>query len=391
MYFQTIDDKNDCVAYYCDNKLIFNETPKNITKTWNYAQFLENQTQVEYASLYCDGRSLEEVCPSELKDEYVSARNTLKAFLNSIKEAKVDLNQSCLFYYIPDRVLVNWCEIKNKITEYVFENYEKPENYDYLLSITKLLTKTKYQKLNIDYSKLNDKLLEKRAIELLVGKTPYINYNLYGTKTGRLSTKKNSFPILTMNKLFRKIIIPKNNLFVSFDYNAYDLRILLSLSGIEQPIEDLHDWNTEKIFKNKKTRESAKETMFSWLYDLNKNNYEIEKYYDRQKILKNYWNGKEIKNPYGKILECDKYHAINYLIQSTGAELILRKALEVDEILKSSKSFISFTIHDNIVVDFAKEDKHLVEKIKKIMEKTCLGNFKVNISIGKNFGEMIDC
>ena len=69
------------------------------------------------------------------------------------------------------------------------------------------------------------------------GTTPRVSYDLFGTVTGRLSTKQGSFPILNYKKELRGAIRPKWDCFVELDYNAAEVRTLLSLSGEQQPKE----------------------------------------------------------------------------------------------------------------------------------------------------------
>ena len=78
---------------------------------------------------------------------------------------------------------------------------------------------------------------------------PYVVYDPFKSKTGRLVTK-NSFPILTMDKNYRKILKPNNDWFIEFDFNAAELRVLLGLLGKEQPQEDLHEWNKKNVYKD---------------------------------------------------------------------------------------------------------------------------------------------
>jgi len=88
------------------------------------------------------------------------------------------------------------------------------------------------------------------------GKTSYISYDIYGSVTGRLTTKPNSFPILNLKKEIADIVVPKNDAFIQFDFNGAEIRTLLSLSGEPQPKEDIHEFNS-KILKC--SRDQAKE------------------------------------------------------------------------------------------------------------------------------------
>jgi len=389
--FQTLDDKNECVGIYYDGDLYFNdELPEGISQTWTYAPFLSNR-EIGYGSIYCRGKSLDDVCPTHLKEDWEDAKNKLKAFHRSFYESKVDMNENCFYDLVPKRFLLNFCEVKNRITEYVFKKHEKPENYDFMIDLHKFTSKIEFNKLNIDLTVLQRSLISfkqrhirKRLMETL----PYIKYDPFGTKTGRLTTKKNSFPILTIAKEHRGIIKPKNQWFVEFDFNAAELRTLLGLYEKEQPKQDIHDWNVKNIYKSQTTRDVAKQRVFAWLYNPKAKDNKLNAVYDRDGVLKKYYDGSTVRTFFDRTIPADDHHALNYIIQSTTSDLFLRRALKVDEYLEDKESNVCFTIHDSLIIDLVEKEKHLIPEIKKIFADTELGTFKVNISAGKDFGNM---
>ena len=88
------------------------------------------------------------------------------------------------------------------------------------------------------------------------------------------------------------------------------------------------------------------------------------------------------------MIEADKHHALNYIVQSTAADLFLRQMIGVWKLLKGKQSQIAFCLHDSLVIDLAEKDTAIINEIKEEFAKTELGSFKVNIFGGKNFGEM---
>ena len=284
MIFQSLDDKGACVVVYVNGKLHFDSLPEDLTRTWDYASFLRDR-EIEYARLYCNGQTLDQACPEHLLDGWHEKSAKLKAFLVSFRESKVSLSDNCFFDLVPERFLLDFCEIKNEITKYVLKTYEKPKNYDFLRDVSAILAQIRQNELDIDEDALKDRLYEfkvRQFVNKLTRTNNYIDFNLFGTKTGRLSTRKNSFPIMTMDKTYRKILKPKNDCFVELDFNAAELRTLLALSGIEQPQEDLHDWNIQNVFRGMGTREEAKKRVFAWLYNPAAKDYLLDRTYDRE-------------------------------------------------------------------------------------------------------------
>jgi hypothetical protein len=217
---------------------------------------------------------------------------------------------------------------------------------------------------------------------------PFCRYNIDGTKTGRLTTQKASFPIMTMDKDFRSIVRPTNGWFVELDFNAAELRTLMALGGAETPLEDIHDWNMHNLFPKSTTRDEAKQRFFSWLYDDNKTNPYLSKYYDRDKVRQLYWKNGFVKTMFGREIEADRKHALNYIIQSTTADLVLRQVIKVHKMLQGMQTHIAFTIHDNIVLDMPYEERYNIPMLVEEFSNTALGKFLVNVKAGKDFGSL---
>ena len=324
MLFQALDDKQECIGIYLDGKLIFDDLTDYLTKTCNYSKFLEDR-DIEYAKLYCSGKTLSEVCPEHLKERWEETNGRMKAFYRSFMEAKVSLRDNCFFDLVPERHLMAYCDIKDRITDYVLRNYEKPKNYDHLLSTLKIATDIKTQNLDIDASKVTVSPKTRNLLKKVRSSDTYVNYNIFGTKTGRLTTINGSFPILTIKKELRTMIKPQNDCFLELDFNAAELRTVLALLGKEQPPIDLHKWNNKNAYKGILTREKAKKRIFAWLYNPNSKDALSEKFYDRGKIKENFFNGKEIETVFNRKIKADDYHAFNYIIQSTSSDLFLDK------------------------------------------------------------------
>ena len=387
MFFQTLDDKEQCVGIYADGRLFFDSFPENLTHTWKLTT-IHPHAEVQSAWIYASGASLSTVAPQDISEAIESLTRKLRAYLKSFKLAKINLREHCFFDMVPEDFLTQYCEIKNKISEHVFNNYSKPENYEHLMHTHCLLQKIKNKKLKTDASDCKSLFLSsahRKTMNSLLSADNYINYNLFGTVTGRLTTLPDSFPILTLKKDFRKIIKPHNKWFVSLDYNGAEVRTLLALSGQQQPHTDIHQWNVENIFGEKDIeREEAKTMFFSWLYNPDSKTINTE-YYDRKKVLDEWYDGEKIRTPFKREIDVDQRKALNYLIQSTTADIVLDRASAIDKYLSGKKSFISHIVHDEIVIDLADEERSLLPEIKSIFSNNKLAEYVVNLRCGKNY------
>tara|TARA_R110000824_G_scaffold192233_3_gene374257 strand:- start:151 stop:1344 length:1194 start_codon:yes stop_codon:yes gene_type:complete len=391
LIFQTLDDKRECVGIYAEGNMTFDELPDGLTACWAPVPYLEGK-EIEYASLYCEGKTPDQVCPDSLRDDWDECNEKMKAFYRSFMLAQVSLDENCFFDIVPVRFLMKYCELRTKITKHVLEAYEKPKNYDYLFAMTNILTKISHNVLNIELSSLNSTMHHEktRRFRQKAEKLPkHIKYNLFGTKTGRLTTRKSSFPIMTMNKEFRSVVKPTNSYFLELDFNAAEIRTLLALAGAKQPLEDIHAWNlAQGMGEGVETREDAKKAFFSWLYDEKKKNEKLEQIYKRDDVRNAHFKDGQVTTPFGNTMSTDRHHSLSYLIQGTTAEMVLRQAIKINEFLKDYKSFIAFTIHDSVIIDIYKEETNLVPKLLGLFTDTELGIFKVNASFGDSFGDL---
>ena len=388
MLFQVIDNKQACYKIYCDNKLVDDYKLDALSHTWAPVEHMSTE-DIQYAKIWCHGATVSEVCPDHLLARWKDVSARAAVFLKTFKKAKINLEDVCFYDSVPEKFLLNFYNIKNQITNHVFSTYKKPKNYSFLKDLSFFLKKIESRELNIDLKNIDFSNQKVREVVSKINKAnKNIIYNPWKTVTGRLTTEKNSFPILTLNKELRGAIKPKNDLFVELDFNAAEIRALLALLGQEQPEEDIHNWINNNIFNGKLDREKTKKKVFSWLYNPKAKNKKLNEYLDRDQLYKKYFVDGHVHTPYNRKIPVDRDKAVNYLVQSTTSDMLLEAALRIDKLLKNKKSFVCFCIHDSITIDMAAEDKDLLKELTGLFSKTKLGTFKFNLSIGKDFGSM---
>ena len=358
-------------------------------RTWSYASYLKSFKDIEYAQIWAAGKSLSEVCPPYLKKEHEQIEKKIKALIRSCLEAKLDLNEVCFYDLISSSFLKQYAEIKNKICAHIFLNYKKPENYDHILNLLKVITDIKYNPISLKLDNINMVGIKGRNfVRKIKQSDKAIFYDPFKTVTGRLTTKPGTLPILTMTKDFRQIIVPENKWIFELDFNAAELRVMLGLLGNDQPTGDMHEWNLKNVYGGQGTREKAKKRIFAWLYNPKSKDKLSNQAYNREELLTKFWNGNEIHTVYNRLISADKHHALNYIIQSTAADLLFEQMHKVWKLLENKKSFIKFCSHDSIVIDLAEEDEAFIKDIKETFSQTRFGIFRINCFGGENWGNV---
>ena len=147
------------------------------------------------------------------------------------------------------------------------------------------------------------------------------------------------------------------------------------------------------IFDDKTPRSTVKQITTSWLYNLNNSNNieysdKLDEVFCKETLINTYWDGKYVHTPYNRKIEADKFHVIPYLNQSTFIDLFHRQAIKVNNFLTNKKSFISFFLHDEFVIDMTDEEKQNIIDIIQILQNTEFGKYLVNVKVGRDYGNM---
>ena len=383
MLFQLLDSKADCAGTYIDGQFVWDKIPEGISQTWGYSEHLYGR-DIEYASLMVSGKSIDDVCPIHLGDRWTSAKNLLRGHFKALSMAKMNLEDVCFYDVVPQKHLQHYFDTKNEITKWVFDNIERPEHYSLLAKVQSAVKELKRHPVNLNsfavYVSGSDDLKAKHLYEQFGDTTPYVDYDIFGTVTGRLTTKRNSFPILNLKKELKSHVRPNNDVFIELDFNAAEVRTMLALQGHEQPIEDIHEWNIKNIFKEDLSREKAKTKLFAWLYNPESKTIESD-FYDREVLLEKYYDGEAIRTPFGRSINTPVRKALNYLLQSSSSDNTLDRFCKISNFLRATRSHVAFVVHDSVVIDLHKDDRRIIPELVDMFGDTKLGKFKVNCSL----------
>jgi len=390
MFFQLLDNKFDCAGTYIDGSFIWDKIPDGLSKTWSYSDHLYGM-DIDYAQLLVAGKSLNDICPDHLMQRWEDSNRILKSHYKAITTSSINVSDVCFYDLIPRKHLQYYFDTKNEITKWVFENVERPEHYSLLKRAQASVKELRKHPVNLNsfavYISSADDPKAKHLYDQFGETTPYVDYDIFGTVTGRLTTKKNSFPILNLKKELKKHVRPNNDVFLELDFNAAEVRTMLALQGHEQPKEDIHEWNIKNVFKKDLSREEAKTKLFAWLYNPDSKNIESN-FYNREDLLEKYYDGEAVKTPFGRTINAPVRKALNYLLQSSSSDNTIDRFCKISNFLRATRSHVAFVVHDSVIIDLHKDDRFLIPQLSDMFSDTKLGRFKVNCSLGKNLGDM---
>lgn len=366
---QTLDIENNCKGIFHKDKFIFDNldsTLKEYSIAWKHTPMLEDKN-MKYFYLFVKSNDISNFCPHP--ELYDACQQKIEAQLVAARTAKISLQNECFFNIMPEHQLIKWFKLREQSFNSAQKIVQEPDDYNILHMAHVLVENISRQK--IIFNSKNNKIV----------------YDIFGSATGRLTTKKGSLPILSLKKEERKLLEPNNDAFIELDLNAAEIRMLLGLSGKDQPAEDIHNWISKTIFSSALTRNEVKVKTFAWLYNFSSPKSKLDNFFSRE-IFRDFYSFEDevIVTPYGRRLKVDERKAQNYLLQSTTSDQVLENAYKIQKMLKNKKSTVAFTLHDSIILDMAQEDAKMLKDIKNQFETTRWGSFVSTCKIGKNFG-----
>lgn len=292
-------------------------------------------------------------------------------------------------------------------------------------------------------SKLNSTYAQGLAVHIAEDERIHTSFNQTITATGRISSTEpnlQNIPMrMEMGRKIRKVFVPKEGyIFVDADYSQIELRILAHLSKDEQLIEaykmdeDIHRITASKVFKvpfeevTDLQRRNAKAVNFGIVYgissfglsqDLSISPKEageyIRQYFETYPKVKEYLENLVIsakKNGYvttmyGRKRPIPELSSSNFMQRSFGERIAMNSPIQgtAADIMKIAmvslyrkmkeknlKSRLILQIHDELVVECAKEEEEIVRQI--VME--CMKNaaklsvtLEVDLHTGNNWYE----
>lgn len=292
-------------------------------------------------------------------------------------------------------------------------------------------------------AKLKSTYADGLAVYISKNNRIHSSFNQTITATGRISSTEPNLQNIPMRmelgRLIRKVFVPKEGcVFMDADYSQIELRILAHMSGDKQLIEayrteqDIHRITASQVFHTPfdevtdLQRRNAKAVNFGIVYgissfglsqDLSISRKEaatyIEQYFETYPSVKQFLEGavaqaKEqgyVTTMFGRIRPIPELSSSNFMqrsfgervamnspIQGTAADIIKIAMLKVWKALKDAglKSRLILQVHDELLIETAKEEMEQVEQILTKQMKAAADlavTLEIDLHVGNNWYE----
>lgn len=220
----------------------------------------------------------------------------------------------------------------------------------------------------------------------------YSLYNLYNI-TCRPTNSFNGINFLALNKEngCRASFVPKNDVFLEFDFDSYHLRLIANLIGYEFKEQSIHKELGKYYFGREELTEEeyneSKKITFQNIYGGVKSEYvEIPFFQKMNEYIRSLSND-YVLLPSGRKIKVDEnmnpLKAFNYCIQNLETVNNVKVLSQIIKTVKQNSSEIVLVVYDSFLVDFSfQEGGKILSEIKKIIESN---DHYVKVKYGDNY------
>jgi len=309
-------------------------------------------------------------------NSFKSCYEKFKAELRSLYVCRFNISDFTNF--LNEKVILSFYKEYKEAILFLYEKFNFVEDYEHkakafiiseYISFGKLLYDDKYVKISFN---------------------PFTDY-------GRFGLNANSFNILSLAKDKRyKLDADKDFEFFEYDYNAFEIRVLLALLKINQPKGDLYEV-LHNMSNDYRQRSQFKQFLISSIYSKNEDKTVLYNFMKNREFYKQYQIVEgHVTNIFGKKMESDEYHILSRVLQSSAAYILYQQMYELAFFIETNKlkTRIAFCIHDSVCLMIHKDEHQYIDQFKQILATVNIKKlnyesfFELKIKRGKNYGEM---
>jgi hypothetical protein len=219
----------------------------------------------------------------------------------------------------------------------------------------------------------------------------YSQYN-FGNQTARPSCNFNGFNFLGIKKgESRNILIPKNDIFVEYDYKSYQVKLLADLLNYKFEEDNIHIHLMKEY--GEEDYDTAKGLTFKYLYGRGENPPDIQFFKDVYALRDYLWEEYQEKgyivspNIGRKIFGITEITQIlPYFMQAIETETNIQTAFNITKLLKDYKTKLILYSYDAFLFDLSYQDPNNI--LQLIETELSAVNCTFTLSSGYSYGDL---
>ena len=122
-------------------------------RSWDYSPLFADK-RCELAKLYVKTNNIEDAVSHDSREHYLIYKTKVKAYLKSFRTAQVSLDENCFFDLVPPYFLRELFMFRSILLSEIFETHAKPENYDFLYDLNKMIYEIAEREVKLNFSKI---------------------------------------------------------------------------------------------------------------------------------------------------------------------------------------------------------------------------------------------